>query len=115
MAGVLQNTNGLFPDMHPLVTRHWIEETGYSFPSGHAFASMATAMALLLMSLGINRRIHNGIAVSLTMWVLIVCYSRMFLGVHTPVDVIVGVMEGMVGGIACFLMFHAICRRMVST
>ena len=59
--------------------------TGYSFPSGHSQSSVGTL---------------GGIAVTVrNRWVKVVCivlavlvpFSRMYLGVHTPADVLVGV------------------------
>ena len=57
--------------------------TGYSFPSGHTQNVTGT-----FGSLAVGQRKHKWVvAVSLTIIVL-VAFSRMYLGVHTPADVL---------------------------
>lgn len=63
--------------------------SGYSFPSGHTQSS-----ASMLVGLGWSWRARRwplalGVAVT-----LLVGFSRNFLGVHTPQDVLVGFVEG---------------------
>ncbi len=76
-----------------LLRDHWTEETGFSFPSGHAFAA-AALMAWLSLWVLCERRRH-GLLPLLWGWMLAVCYSRVLLGVHRPVDILVGAAEGM--------------------
>lgn len=66
------------------------EATGYSFPSGHTQASCD-----LIGASGWNYR-HKWSALNIACWVFValVAFSRNFLGVHTPQDVIVGLIEG---------------------
>lgn len=60
--------------------------TGYSFPSGHTTSatSLATTMAL-------NFRKKWWMWVLAAVYVALVGFSRMYLGVHTPMDVGVGI------------------------
>ncbi len=62
--------------------------TGYSFPSGHS-----TSVTTCLGSIGLW---FKNKAVKITAFVIIflVLISRMYLGVHTPLDVIVGFLLG---------------------
>lgn len=60
-----------------------------SFPSGHAASAMAC-----YGSLGIWYRKYKGIFTAMTVWVLLVCFSRLYLGVHTPQDVLVSLAIG---------------------
>ena len=62
---------------------------GYSFPSGHS----AQASALLGGLAFLNRK-KVWLAVLLVLFVFLVGFSRMWLGVHTPQDVIVGFLIG---------------------
>ena len=64
--------------------------TGYSFPSGHTQNAAAV--------LGCPARMANKKWLKVTLWVLyaLVGISRMYLGVHTPYDVGVGVLMGLV-------------------
>ncbi len=63
--------------------------TGYSFPSGHSQNSV--------VALGGAARIVGHKAAKAALWVLavLVCFSRMYLGVHTPADVAVGAAIGL--------------------
>ncbi|MGL6292042.1 phosphatase PAP2 family protein [Eubacterium aggregans] len=63
--------------------------TGYSFPSGHS-ASASSAYG----SLAYCYQKYRGIMWALIINVLMVMFSRNFLGVHTPQDVVVGCIVG---------------------
>ena len=63
-----------------------VAATGYSFPSGHS--TVATTMyGTAIVWQRKNRRWLAGVFAIL---LLLTCFSRNFLGVHTPQDVIVG-------------------------
>ncbi|MBR5966131.1 MAG: phosphatase PAP2 family protein [Treponema sp.] len=63
--------------------------TGYSFPSGHASAASACSMQM------IKQYKHNKLlAVVLILYICAIAFTRMFLGCHTPQDVLVAVAEG---------------------
>lgn len=68
----------------------------YGFPSCHG----ANTFALVtIMSLIVRRR---GFTLFMTAWALLNCYSRMYLGVHYPGDLIVGAAIGAVCGAAVY-------------
>ncbi len=63
-------------------------ETTYSFPSGHAMGAAALALALGMLLWPTRAR---WVAVALgTAWALLMGWSRMYLGVHFPSDVLAG-------------------------
>ncbi|WP_426103190.1 phosphatase PAP2 family protein [Massilia sp. TSP1-1-2] len=63
-------------------------ENSFSFPSGHAMCSMATAAALVVLFRRSQWRAHvTAIAV---LFVLMVGMSRPYLGVHFPSDILAG-------------------------
>ena len=65
--------------------------TGYSFPSGHV--TRATAV---YGSLATNKKITRVLRVLLIMMIVLVAFSRNYLGVHTPQDVVVGALSTLV-------------------
>jgi len=86
---------------------HWIEETGYSFPSGHSLSAMFFAAFFLAMGVSYISTRRLWLFYLLLPWALAVCYSRLILRVHTPTDVTVGGLEGLVLGFAAFLFVRA--------
>lgn len=69
----------------------------YGFVSSHASNSAAVA-TFLLCSL---RTKPQWLVLSLAMWVLLVSYSRIYLGVHYPTDILAGWAIGFVVGLLC--------------
>jgi phosphatidylglycerophosphatase B len=84
------------------IRNHWIHETGYAFPSGHAFSAMLFAMFFLAIGVTHISTRRIGLFYLLLPWALAVCYSRLILRVHTPADISVGGLEGLVVGLIAF-------------
>jgi len=76
-----------------------VSTSGYSFPSGHAMAVAATAVALVLILLpaGSRRRKWEALAVGFSLFMAL---SRVYLNAHWFSDVYAGVLLG--AGIALF-------------
>jgi len=64
----------------------------YSFPSGHAAASMAVAASVVLAW-------HRAFAFGLLALAVVIGYSRVRLRVHHLVDVVVGALLGVAGAV----------------
>ncbi|QXC55321.1 phosphatase PAP2 family protein [Vibrio mimicus] len=62
---------------------HWQGETDYSFPSGHTV--FAVLCLLYFGSLLIEKKHYLSLG-ALLIWALSVAYSRLWLGMHHPVD-----------------------------
>lgn len=65
---------------------HWAFETGYAFPSGHTM--FAVSWALLAIGILWPRRRYLTVAV-ITCWAIAVMGSRLMLGMHWPMDLMV--------------------------
>lgn len=67
----------------------------YGFCSNHAANTMACAvLCSAVFMYGKPRRSHLYITLPLMLWVLLNCYSRMYLGVHYPLDIAAGLLVG---------------------
>lgn len=107
----------LRPTHHPLLAGlvHVVNGyTGglYGFVSSHAANTMACAMLFSLMWChddGQNTTpMRPLIIVLLTLWVMINCYSRMYLGVHYPADIVGGLCVGAVTAWVAFALFRLV-------
>ena len=75
---------------------------GYSFFSAHASNTMAVAV---FFSLLVKDRLF---ACTLITWALVNCWTRLYLGVHYPSDIIVGVVWGRVSGLFAYTMYNKV-------
>ena len=64
--------------------------TGYSFPSGHSMNAASAYGGVV-----VRRDVPRALRVILGAVVVLVAFSRCYLGVHTPQDVLVGMAAGM--------------------
>ena len=79
----------------------------YSFPSGHSGVSFAFAGALLFaLIFGIpgftDNRKYKTVTILVLIYATIVAFSRVYVGVHYPTDVIVGALLGIISGVASY-------------
>ena len=63
-------------------------EASYSFPSGHAMTSATVGLALILLTR--QFRLRGIVVVAGVLFVLLIGFSRVYLGVHYPSDVLAG-------------------------
>ena len=66
---------------------------GYSFVSGHATNSLAVSTFMIA-----TLRKHFKPIYAILIWPVLFAYSRIYLGVHFPVDVISGIILGLIIG-----------------
>ena len=94
-----------FERPRPDLVAHLVEVHTLSFPSGHAMLSAVTYLTLgaLLARVQPRRRLKAyilSVAVALT---LLVGFSRVYLGVHWPTDVLAGWCAGAAWAMGCWL------------
>lgn len=82
-----------------------IRPKGYSFCSAHAANTMSLAV---FFSLLIRSKMHT---ITLVIWSLINCWTRLYLGVHYPSDILCGMIIGIIVGILVYLLYYKIYRR----
>lgn len=82
-----------------------IRPKGYSFCSAHAANTMSLAV---FFSLLIRSKL---LTITLVIWSLINCWTRLYLGVHYPSDILCGMMIGIIVGILVYLLYYKIYLR----
>ncbi len=93
------------------IKAYWINETGYSFPSGHAFSGLFFATFFLTIAATYLKTKRLWVFYMLLPWALAVCYSRTILRIHTPTDITVGGLLGLVVGIVAWTFTRTLIRR----
>ena len=76
----------------------------YGFPSCHAANTFGLAFFICYL---FRRRLLSGF---LFAWALLTCWSRAYLGVHYPGDLLAGAVLGFVAASLCYWLFHTACR-----
>ena len=93
------------------ILNHWLEEAGYSFPSGHSFNAflMAGILSFFIYHL-VNRKIRWLYVVPFA-WAVMVAVSRVAVGAHTALDVSIGSAIGL--SISQALLYFPGVRRLL--
>ncbi len=96
----------LFSRERPNILR-LVEVSGFSFPSGHAMNNMAlyTMLILLLLTLFNDSLKIKILSLSIFILPLTIGFSRIYLGVHYPSDVLAGLFAGFWVGSFIFLVY----------
>ncbi len=71
----------------------------FGFPSCHASTTISVAA---MLSLYFRRR---AVTIALFAWVALMCYSRMYLGVHYPGDILAGALIGVFSAAISFTLY----------
>lgn len=85
-----------------------VEESGYSFPSGHSFVSIAFYGFLIYLIINSKLKKQTKIVLSIVLasLILLIGISRIYLGVHYPSDVT----AGFIGGAIYLMIFIEIVK-----
>jgi len=75
--------------------------TGYSFPSAHATNHFAIALFLI----GIFYRKWKPILPLALIWAVLIAFAQIYVGVHYPIDTLVGAILGTCIGLATSLIY----------
>ena len=78
--------------------------TDYSFPSGHAGSSFVTAWVMF-------RQLPKRYGVPALILAILIALSRLYVGVHYPSDVLIGVIDGIAIGMAAEAIVEWIIQR----
>ena len=105
------NTSPRPVPLSPSIEAHWVEETGFSLPSGHAFVAIFFATFFLMLAATYLSLSRLWFFYTLLPWALAVCYSRSILRVHTPMDISIGGLQGLLLGLLAWAVARTLLRR----
>ncbi len=103
---------GIFARERPNILR-LVSENYYSFPSGHAMVNMALYSILIIYAYKLikNKKIRYTIYTVLTALILVIGFTRIYLGVHYAGDII----GGWLMGFAVSLIVYMIMKKTTIT
>lgn len=118
---IVATAGGLLLDMW---LKHWFgrprphvfvwgtQAFGSSFPSGHAMSATIAYSTVAYLAARLHSRLWaRWLTMSLAMLVIfLICFSRVYLGVHYPSDVLAGVIVGLAWAAFCMAMLEGIQR-----
>lgn len=81
----------------------------YGFFSAHAANTFSIAV---FFSLLVRSRL---LTTALILWSLLNCWTRVYLGVHFPGDILCGLLWGGIGGTLVYLLYYKLSRRLTMT
>lgn len=82
-------------NVHLLIT----EDDLNSFPSGHATSTLAVVTSLVLNMKELAKKHYVVIDIALIIFAILIPFSRMYVGVHFPGDVLAGAIIGIAGAL----------------
>jgi undecaprenyl-diphosphatase len=111
-SGIFKNWVGRFRPSHdPLIQtklHYSLEPNGqvykggkFGFYSSHAANYAGVAVLFILWM----RPVKRWVAALCVLWVLLISYSRIYLGVHFPSDILMGLTMGTLVGFLCFFLW----------
>jgi phosphatidylglycerophosphatase B len=98
-----------FKSISQNVLDHWVEESGYSFPSGHSFNAFLLAFVLSYCLRYSRSSTGRKLYFIPLLWALLIAISRVAIGAHTKWDVSFGAMVGIT--VAAILMHYDLLRK----
>lgn len=107
--GLIQASPVLTATIDKKVLDHWVEEAGYSFPSGHSFNAFLLAS---ILAFGIRQTRFKKWFFLPFVWACCIAVSRVAIGAHTALDVSVGAAMG--GSLGLLFLYFDSTRQVVT-
>lgn len=98
----------IFQRPRPDIALRLIEESGYSFPSGHSMNCLVSygILAYLILKYCENRKLAKFLSAGLGLLIILIGLSRVYVGVHYPTDIIGGWSLGIAVLVAMMYVFE---------
>lgn len=78
---------------------------GFGFPSCHAANSFGLAMFVICVFR------QRALSIAILLWAVLNSYTRLYLGLHYPGDLLAGAVVGILGGWICYYLLHKVACR----
>lgn len=100
----------IFHRPRPELAVRLIEQGGYSFPSGHSMNCIVCygILIYLIRRYCTNRRVADCLTVLLGLLIFLIGFSRIYVGVHFPTDVLGGWSLGLAFLLTCIMILERI-------
>ena len=110
---VMTLLKGLFERARPTVVTHIDPPGGMSFPSGHSMISAALYMTLAVMIARTldQRRLRVYVVACGAFLAMLIGFTRVYLGVHYPSDVLAGWTLGLTWALICGLVVRQLGKK----
>lgn len=108
---IIESHSDSFSKIEPKILNHWIEESGYSFPSGHSFNAFLLAFIMAYSMYHSSNRIARSFYILPFVWATMVGISRVAMGAHTPLDVSFGAAMGLL--VAILFLYFDTTKKMI--
>lgn len=99
----------------PQIIKHLVEVDGLSYPSGHTLVSTVTylAFALLICRHIKSLKVISAVLMTAAFIIILIAFSRLYLGVHYPSDVLSGILFGTSWILMLTAFFKTFARKIV--
>ncbi len=95
---LIQSDSLTYASFDQKILDHWVEESGYSFPSGHSFNAFLLALILTFSLYHSRNTLARRVYLLPLCWALLVAVSRVAVGAHSALDVSFGAALGLLVG-----------------
>ena len=82
-----------------------------SFPSGHTSTSIGAAFAMFLACCKKGEKKYLSVGIPALIISFLIGFSRIYVHVHYPTDVIVGAVVGLIGGLIAYLLIEKLFMK----
>lgn len=111
LKGIIGGDTIHFKTIDPRILNHWIDEAGYSFPSGHSFNAFLLGSILAWCIYELRGRKLGVLPLIPLIWAALVAFSRVAIGAHTALDVTFGAGLGLI--VSHTLIALPVTRRLI--